>query len=98
MLFDEEGFKVRTAVNGRAAMSEMDAVTPDLVLLDYMMPLMDGAEVFEAMQANERLKSVPVIVMSAVPEAAKAVKGANAYLAKPFDVHALLKLVATHLG
>ena len=68
---------------------------PDLVLLDYMMPLLDGAGVLKAMRADPKLAAVPVIMMTAVPESVVRARcqGYTAFLRKPFDFQALLKAV-----
>jgi CheY-like chemotaxis protein len=73
----------------------MEEHPPDLVLLDYMMPLLDGAGVLKAMRAAPKLASVPVIMMSAVPESVVRAQcqGYAAFLRKPFDFETLLNTV-----
>ncbi|TNE92200.1 MAG: response regulator [Deltaproteobacteria bacterium] len=61
-----EGFSVRTARNGRRALHELESLTPALVILDLMMPEMDGFEVVAAMREDERLAGVPVVVLTAM--------------------------------
>ena len=65
---------------------------PDLVFLDYMMPLLDGPGVLRAMHADEKLASVPVVLMSAMPESVvqSRCRGYAAFLRKPFGFEALL--------
>jgi DNA-binding response OmpR family regulator len=89
------GFRVLSAANGKQGLSVMAEYPPDLVLLDYMMPLLDGAGVLQAMQADRKLAAVPVIMMSAVPESVVRVhcQGYAAFLRKPFDFEVLLKAV-----
>jgi CheY-like chemotaxis protein len=91
-----EGYEVLTAQNGQEGLNELTK-GPDVVLLDYMMPLMDGATMLEEMRADVRWRRTPVIMMSAAPEtAASSVKRLwNAFLAKPFSPDRLLATLAT---
>lgn len=61
---EEEGFDVATAINGAEALTAAHAKKPDLLLLDLIMPVMDGFEVLEKWSADPLLKKVPVIVLS----------------------------------
>jgi DNA-binding response OmpR family regulator len=89
------GFRVFSAANGKQGVEVMAEHPPDLVLLDYMMPLLDGVGVLKAMRLDPKLATVPVIMMSAMPEAVVSARcqGYVAFLRKPFDFHALLKAV-----
>jgi CheY-like chemotaxis protein len=83
------GFEVVTAASGAEALAAAPALAPDLILLDYMMPGMDGGEVLAALHADPRLANVPVAFMTAKvrPEEVIRLKslGAIAVIAKPFD-------------
>jgi CheY-like chemotaxis protein len=83
------GHTVAVAENGRDALEILRAEAFDLVLLDVMMPVMNGYQVLQHMQADEQLRHLPVIVLSASDETESAVKciqlGAEDYLPKPFD-------------
>jgi DNA-binding response OmpR family regulator len=89
------GFRVFSAANGKQGLEVMAEHPPDLVLLDYMMPLLDGVGVLKAMRADPKLATVPVIMMSAMPEVVVSARcqGYVAFLRKPFDFKALLKVV-----
>jgi CheY-like chemotaxis protein len=89
------GYRVHTASNGVQGLEVMAQERPDLVLLDYMMPLLDGPGVLAAMQADPRLRGVPVVLVSAMPEAVvqKRCAGYRAFLRKPFDFEALIATV-----
>jgi DNA-binding response OmpR family regulator len=89
------GFRVFSATNGTQGLEVMAEHPPDLVLLDYMMPLLDGAGVLKAMRADPKLAEVPVIMMSAMPETVVRARcqGYVAFLRKPFDFSALLRTV-----
>ena len=84
------------AANGREALDHMRVDTPDVVVLDLMMPVMSGWDVLRERQGDPNLRSIPVILISANrdPEIASAVdKGICAFLPKPFDIGALGALV-----
>lgn len=93
---EAEGYTVATAENGREALDYLKAVgLPRLILLDLMMPVMDGWEFRAAQQADPAWASVPVVVISAdgrVSEKAQAL-GAAGGLTKPIDLDALLDTV-----
>ena len=80
---------VVTAEHGRKALELLEAHSFDLVLLDIMMPEMNGYEVLEAIKSSERLRDIPVVMISAVDEIASVVRcielGAEDYLPKPFN-------------
>lgn len=100
VILAERGYQVRTACNGRQALDLLRETPPQVLLLDLMLPLMDGWDLAQTMRESPTLKDVPVVVMSAhndVPEEAQAV-GAVAYLHKPFDLDELFSCVATYAG
>lgn len=96
----EVGFRVWTATNGVQGLDAMVEHRPDAILLDYMMPLLDGPGVLAAMRLNPNLAEVPVILMSAMPESAvrETCNGYVAFLRKPFDFEAVLAAVRRVLG
>jgi CheY-like chemotaxis protein len=83
------GYRVGYAENGQQALDYLAAEAVDLVLLDIMMPVMDGYEALRRLKADARLRELPVIVISALDELASVVRciemGAEDYLTKPFD-------------
>lgn len=86
---EDQGYSADVASDGREALRMLRAGGFDVVLLDLVMPVMDGFEVLRTMKADERLRSLPVIVVSALEEMESVVRciemGAADYLAKPFD-------------
>ncbi len=84
-----QGYAVTTAENGREALEKLHTDTFDLVLLDIMMPEIDGYEVLKRLKADEKLQHVPVIMISALSELESVAKcielGADDYLPKPFN-------------
>ncbi len=100
-ILTEQGYKVRPAPNGRVALLAAQAKPPDLILLDIMMPKMDGYEVCKQLKADERTRSIPVIFISAMSEALDKVKAFSAggvdYITKPFQAAEVLARVNTHI-
>ena len=86
---ERQGYAVATAENGRQALERLRVDTFDLVLLDIMMPEMDGYEVLQRLKADEALRHIPVIMISALSELDSVVRciemGAEDYLPKPFE-------------
>lgn len=95
-------YKLSVAMNGKSALKFMEEIVPDIILLDIMMPEMDGFEVFSKMKEDNRLKDIPVIFLSAVTDInskAKAFEmGAVDYVTKPFEVAEVKARVNTHLS
>ena len=96
MSFEDEGHEVVTAANGRLALEQLAEHRPDAVVLDMMMPTLDGYGVLEAMR-NDGL-ATPVVMVSAKSDPKDAKRalelGAVGYVIKPFDLDRLLALVA----
>lgn len=88
------GYSVETAVNGRDAIKILDKKDFDIVLLDVMMPEMDGWETLKQIRTNNKTKNLPVIMVTALNEDRKMVKGlkigADDYIVKPFILPNLL--------
>ena len=96
----DAGYRVFAAVNGVQGLQVMAEHAPDLVLLDYMMPILDGPGVLAAMREDPKLASVPVILMSAMPEPVVRRRTTDyaAFLRKPFDFEALIGAVVKTLA
>jgi len=86
---EQSGHEVRTAENGRVALDVLGDDPPDVVLLDILMPELDGVSVLAQMKADDSLNHLPVIMISAVDETASVLRciemGAEDFLPKPFD-------------
>ncbi len=87
-VLQDEGHRVLVASNGRQALEKVAEERPDLVLTDYMMPVMDGAGLLKALADDPGLKGVPVVLMSSLPEASVAERcsGYAMFLRKPFKI------------
>jgi signal transduction histidine kinase len=100
-LLTQHGCEVIPALSGEQALQRAHARTPDLVLLDMMMPGMDGFEVLRRLRADQQLAGVPVVFLTAASERAALVRafdlGAVDYVTKPFVAEELLARVRTHL-
>jgi CheY-like chemotaxis protein len=99
-LLTDEGYRVTTAVNGRQGLTRLSEVRPDLVLLDVMMPIVDGPAMLRAMQEDPILRAIPVVMMSSLGEdvVRTQCQGYAAFLRKPFRATAVLDTVARILG
>ena len=98
-ILSEHGFSTSIAINGRLALASMAAQRPDLVLLDVMMPVLDGLGTLTAMRADPALASVPVILMTALPEALPKDRTLyQAALHKPFREEQLFAWLEQLLG
>jgi CheY-like chemotaxis protein len=92
-----EGYQVTTASDGQAALTQLATAAPDLVLLDIMMPVLDGREVLRRMRADPALSRVAVLVMSAAADPGLLV-GVDRFLPKPFDLDGLLAAIEELVG
>ncbi len=96
------GWAVVTASSGAEALSKAETENPDAILLDVMMPEMDGPTVFRALRKNEETRTIPVVLLTAKVQAAEREQftdlGVDAVLAKPFDPMTLHQEVAAALG
>ncbi|MGH2522430.1 MAG: response regulator [Anaerolineales bacterium] len=86
---EDLSYDTLSAANGQEALAQVLAESPDLVLLDIMMPILDGFEVLARLKADKTTRDIPVIIISAMNDLASVVKGiqqgAEDYLPKPFD-------------
>jgi phosphoserine phosphatase RsbU/P len=100
-MLKDRGYKVRPAPSGKLALQAARRDPPDLILLDINMPEMSGYEVCEHLKADEKLKGIPIIFISALTEPLDKVKafaiGGVDYLTKPFQMEELHARVETHL-
>lgn len=104
LLFDfltEKNFTVLVAQNGRGALQKAEYARPDLILLDVMMPDIDGFEVCKILKNQESTQEIPIIFMTALTEMVDKVRGFNLgaadYITKPFQHEEVLARVTTHL-
>ena len=98
---EAEGYAVRRAENGEEAMMLIDEAAPDLIILDWMMPLMSGIEVCRRVKSRAETREIPVIMLSARSEEVDAVRGldtgADDYVIKPYNLRELMARVRGQL-
>lgn len=99
---DGTDYQVVTASNGQEAWEKIQSEQPDLILLDLMMPVMDGFAVLAKVKEDPTLRDTPIIIVSAENDSKSVVKGikqgAEDYLTKPVDTAQFLKKVKDFLG
>ncbi|SRR5579883_2800647 len=100
-LLEAEGYRVDVASDGKTALAKAEAMPPNLLLLDIMMPDMTGYEVTQQLRQNDRLASVPVVLITAYGEESVSkgqLNGANDFIRKPFDFDELIQRVKAYAG
>ena len=102
MRLEDLNYQTVTAVDGQEALDKMKSEQPDLVLLDLMMPVLDGFAVLAQAKADPELRDIPVIIISADNDSKSIVRGikqgADDYLTKPVNHELLVKKVKEFLG
>jgi DNA-binding response OmpR family regulator len=98
LILDNRGFEVTGAVGGKEGLELIAKIAPDLVLLDLMMPDMNGWDVYQKMKANSAMKDIPVIIVTAKAQNIDKVLGLHIakvqdYITKPFSPAELLKSI-----
>jgi len=98
---EKENYRVHIAEDGFTALELAEKVVPNLILLDLMLPKLDGIEVCRRLKKDERLREIPVIMLTAKAEEADKVKGleigADDYVTKPFSAKELMARVKAHI-
>jgi diguanylate cyclase (GGDEF)-like protein len=101
-ILTEQGYQVRKVINGRLALKVANTAPPDLILLDILMPEMNGYEVCQHLKENEQTQKIPIIFLSIleeVPEKIKAFQlGGVDYITKPFKIEEVLARVENQLS
>ena len=100
-LLQKAGYEVRLAHNGEEVIQAVEQSTPDLLLLDAMMPQRDGYDVCQTIRANPRWAALPIIMLTAKSRDVERQKGmalgATDYITKPFSTRDLVATVRKHL-
>ncbi len=96
----EEGYEIDSARNGKSALAKIEASPPDLVLMDAMMPGMDGYEVTRRIRENPKLPFIPILMITAsesanIPQGLEL--GANDFIRKPIDFEELMARIKASL-
>jgi two-component system chemotaxis response regulator CheY len=98
-MLEDAGYEVQAVPHGRAALDLLETWSPDLILLDLRMPVMDGWQFLAAYGAREGRRA-PVVVCAAMTQSSQSVlaAGAAAFIPKPFAINVLLQTVARQLA
>ncbi len=102
-ILNRRGYEVVGAGNGREGLETIERIKPDVILLDLMMPGMDGWEVYQKLKANEATAQIPVIVVTAKAQSIDKMLGLHIakvddYIAKPFSPQELVESIAKVLA
>jgi CheY-like chemotaxis protein len=94
-VLSDEGHRVIVAANGHEGLKRAEQERPDLVITDYMMPVMDGAQLIKALADHPDLRGIPIYLMSSAPEAAirDLCSGYALFIRKPFRIYDVVDLV-----
>lgn len=96
------GYEVDLASDGREALERVASISPDLILLDVMMPGLNGYAVCRQLRENEQTKNTPIIIITALPAALDSeegkLSGANEVIVKPLNRDDLIRKVRAYLG
>jgi len=99
---EREGYTVLVSLNGEDALNQARRESPDLILLDIMLPKLDGYKVCRLLKFDERYKHIPILMLTAkVQEKDKALgmeTGADEYITKPFDTDELMEKIKSYLS
>ena len=103
LILNRHGFNVQGADGGKEGLEKVKKDSPDLILLDLMMPDVDGWEVYQQIKANEKTNHIPIIIVTAKAQNIDKVLGLHVakvddYISKPFSPQALLESVQKVLG
>ena len=97
-----EGFNVLVSYNGEDALNQARRENPDLILLDLMLPKLDGYKVCRLLKFDERYKHIPILMLTAKTQEEDKLlgkeTGADEYITKPFDIDDLMKKVKSYLN
>ena len=99
-ILGDAGFKVVSALNGQEALARLEKMKPDLAIVDFMMPILDGSGVIKAIRADKRLRDIPIILASALPEKTirECCDGYNTFLRKPYKTEQLIEEISKLIG
>src|SRR5215211_6805382 len=88
-VLEDAGYRVKVAIHGRDALALIEDTRPDLIIMDLMMPVMGGAELYRRLKRRPETRGIPVIVMSAGLTRLPDLSDLDGFIAKPFDLDAI---------
>ncbi len=96
-LFEEAGYRVRAAIHGRDALVQIEEARPDLIVMDLMMPVMGGIELYRQLKRTAETRSIPIVMMSAGLPPPNELHDGDAFISKPFDLITVETVVGRYL-
>lgn len=101
VLLEHEGYEILKAYDGQEALDVIENVTPDLIILDIMIPKIDGVEVCKRMRKQEKLNEIPIVMfsakLSAIDKKESFDAGADGFISKPFNARGFIAGIKTYL-
>ncbi len=101
VLLEHEGYEILKAYDGQEALDVIEEVVPDLVILDIMMPKIDGVEVCRRMREKEEMIDIPIVMfsakLSAIDKKESFDAGADGFISKPFNARGFIAGIKTYL-
>lgn len=101
VLLEHEGYEILKAYDGQEALEVVENSNPDLIILDIMMPKIDGVEVCKRMRKQEKLKDIPIVMfsakLSAIDKKESFDAGADGFISKPFNARGFIAGIKTYL-
>ena len=101
VLLEHEGYQIMKAYDGKEALEIVEKETPDLIILDIMMPEIDGVEVCRRLRQRDELKEVPIVMfsakLSAIDKKESFDAGADGFISKPFNARGFIAGIKTYL-
>ncbi len=96
-LLESEGYNTESAINGKDALEKLRRINqkPCLVMLDMMMPIMNGREFLDEVMKDSHLAPIPILIVSAIADKSNS-KGSVGFLKKPIDIDVVLKVVSQY--
>jgi len=100
LILEEEGYRTFCAANGQQGIARAHELRPQLIVLDFMMPVLNGAQVGEALRASPDTRDIKIVMNSSLPEEAvrQHFEKYDAFLRKPYNVDVALKMIADLLA
>jgi DNA-binding response OmpR family regulator len=103
LVLEKHGYQVAGFTESREILPRLESVKPELILLDLMMPYVDGIEVYQEIRSKQGMDEVPIIIISAMKRAVEEIERegklkVDAYIAKPFTISELLGAVNRIIG
>lgn len=100
IILEDEGYRTFCAANGQQGLEKVEEVRPDLVVLDFMMPVMNGVVMGQKLRADPRFSQVKLLFNTGLPESMvqQHFQGYDAFLRKPYDIDEALTLIRELIG